>query len=181
MKVHELPQPEQDHIRALLPDEWDILAELEVEEAALYTKARLEDAERRLVRRQRRINVWQEIRALVAPPGRQVGDLPPARLSWFLRGADRQRYEELVRELKELSRPVLVTYGREPWHQAVENAIPSRTLVYTDLAMMRRHLDQIVTSVMRQDPSWPQDRVRRYVQYLLETVSGIELPGEAKD
>jgi hypothetical protein len=104
-----------------------------------------------------------------------VGDLPLERLSWFLKGADRQRYEELMRELKELSRPVFVTYGREPWHQAVENAVPSGPLGYTSLEKMQGHLDKIVASVMRQDASWPEDRVRRYAQYLIETASGIEL------
>jgi hypothetical protein len=100
----------------------------------------------------------------VEPLVDKVGDLPLAKLSWFLRGARRQRYEELMRELNELSRPVLATYGREPWHQAVENAVPRNPLCYTDMAAMREHLDQVVAFVMRLDPTWPRGRVRRYAR-----------------
>jgi hypothetical protein len=178
MKVRELPQSVQDELRELLPDQWDIIAGLELEEFAPYTESRLEDIGRRRAHRQRWSNVEREIDQLVEPLVRRVGDLPLEQLSWFLRGADRQRYEELMRELKELSQPVFVTHGREPWHQAVENAVPSGTLYYTSQDLMRRHLDQIVASVMRQDFSWPEDRVRRYAQYLIETASGIELTGQ---
>jgi hypothetical protein len=46
--------------------------------------------------------------------------------------------------------------------------------------MMAQHLDAVVARVTRQDSSWPRDRVRRYAQYILETVSGIDLnPNEA--
>ena len=106
---------------------------------------------RRLARRQRRCELEQEINKLVEPLVDKVGDLPLAKLSWFLRGAQRQRYEELMREFNEQSRPVLAAYGREPWHQAVENAVPRNPLCYTELAVMRGHVDQVVALVMLQN------------------------------
>jgi hypothetical protein len=90
--------------------------------------------------------------------------------------ADRQCYEELTREMEESSRSILfVALGREPWHEAVQNALPFGPLFYASQERMREHLDQIVVLVMQQDSSWPEDRVRGYAQYLIETASGIEL------
>jgi hypothetical protein len=43
MKVNELPQPEQDRLRELMPGEWDVIASLDTDELILYAEAKLED------------------------------------------------------------------------------------------------------------------------------------------
>ena len=109
MKVYELPQLDQDRLRELMPEEWDVISGLDLSELDLYIQAKLEDADRRLAGQKRRRQVLQEINKLVEPLVDKVGDLPLEKLSWFLRAGERQRYEELMRELKELSRPVFTS------------------------------------------------------------------------
>jgi hypothetical protein len=48
MKVRDLPQAEQDHLRELVSEDWDIIADLELEELALYAQAQEVDASARL-------------------------------------------------------------------------------------------------------------------------------------
>ena len=109
MKVYELPQLDQDRLRELMPEEWDVISGLDLSELDLYIQAKLEDADRRLAGQKRRRQVLQEINKLVEPLVDKVGNLPLGKLSWFLRAGERQRYEELMRELKELSRPVFTS------------------------------------------------------------------------
>lgn len=136
MKVRELPQSEQDHLRELMPEEWSVIRDLEIEELSLYAQAKLDDANTRLERTQQRLAVEEAITELVRPLVASVGDLPLCKLAQFLRRDERQRYEALMRELKELSRPVKVMHGREAWHQAVEDAVPDGPQAYPSLEML---------------------------------------------
>lgn len=176
MKVRELPQSEQDHLRELMPEEWSVIRDLEIEELSLYAQAKLDDANTRLERTQQRLAVEEAITELVRPLVASVGDLPLCKLAQFLRRDERQRYEALMRELKELSRPVKVMHGREAWHQAVEDAVPDGPQAYPSLEMLAQYLDRVTHRVMLQNLEWPRERVRTYARYLLESASGIELP-----
>jgi hypothetical protein len=175
MKVRDLPAEERNRIHEFFPDLGG-LDDLELEEFVLLAHANLEDSDRRLARRQRRADILLEIENLVSPVIALVGDLPLLKLSWFLHGAKRRRHDELQRELAELSQPVLVTHGRQAWHQAVEDAVgPLERRVYTSHAAMVLDLDRIATRVLGQNPAWPADRVGRYALYIIETLSGISL------
>jgi hypothetical protein len=125
MLIKELPDDVKQEIRARLPDHisFESIENLPLNELPRWMAALREDLERRIERKRRRLAVEQEINDLALSVSEKYSDIPLWKVEYFLHGEVRKRFQALMRELDEMSQVPLVTYGRQPWHRAVEDEI----------------------------------------------------------
>jgi hypothetical protein len=188
MKVRDLPDDYRKEAYACLRDAGVDPAEVEnlpLEELALFAQAKIDDSDRRFAQTLHRIQLADELMALLAPVEAKHPGLPLCKAAWFLPQAQQQRVYAILRELNQLSRPVLVTRDRQPWHAAVERVIEidhqldfrRENGVHAFLVTSGENLDAMIDRtalrVLAQDSTWPPDRVRRYAEQILSTLGGV--------
>jgi hypothetical protein len=171
MLVQELPEEERHQLRALLEaagERWDRVEGFTLEELQQWFGAREDDLKAKLERTQRRLAVETELSELADLVTDKVGDIPMGKIEYFLHGAERERFQELMRELGEMSEVPLVTRNRQPWHDASEQEL--------NRALNRKGgctIDDVVKAVLARDSAYPAGSVREYVTYILETSAGL--------
>jgi len=168
MLIKELPDDVKQEIRAQLPDHisFESIENLPLNELPRWMAALQEDLERRIERKRRRLAVEQEINDLALSVSEKYSDIPPWKVEYFLHGEVRKRFQALLRELDEMSQVPLVTYGRQPWHRAVEDEI--------NLQLNRgaTDVDSVAAAVVQRDSTYQAELVREYARYILETSAG---------
>jgi len=179
MLIRDLPEEAKRELRALLEadgERWELIEGLTPEEFDLWFKAREEDDAARLERINRRLAVETELRELERPVLNQYPDLPWRKVEYFLHGEARARFQQLRRELREMSDGPLVTRNRQPWHEAVEQEIE----IHLRKGGFSIHphkgwftIDQVVAAVLARDSVYPPEPVRQYSTYILETWAGL--------
>jgi hypothetical protein len=169
MRINELPDGVKQKLREVLAGDlpWENIQNLTLEELDLWVKAKLEDLEQALERKRRRRAVEAEIGDLARSVSEKYPDLPLWKVEYFLHGEVRKRFQELMREIDEMSRVPLVTRNRQPWHQAVEEEIDFQ------LSRGPTDIDSIADAVVKRDRAYPPERVREYTAYILETSAGL--------
>jgi len=169
MLIKELPDDVKQEIRARLPDHisFESIENLPLNELPRWMAALREDLERRIERKRRRLAVEQEINDLALSVSEKYSDIPLWKVEYFLHGEVRKRFQALLRELDEMSQVPLVTYGRQPWHRAVEDEI--------NLQLKRgaTDVDSVAAAVVQRDSTYPAEQVRAYARYILETSAGL--------
>ena len=108
-KLRDLPEPMREKIQSGIGDKWEEVEgltwpefqcwmERDLEESA----TRLEIAQAKADRRRRHYVVFRELYDMVKPLAKKH-DLPLWQFNYFLRGEQKHRFQELMRELEELN------------------------------------------------------------------------------
>ena len=171
MLIRDLPTEEREGFRALIEQagqSWEVIQGLTIQEAHDWMQTLAGDSSASLERKRRRLAVEKELNALAHPISERYPDLPMGKVEYFLHGEQRARFQELMRELQEISKVPLVTRDRQPWHRAVEEVICCG--LHQDGGCT---VEDVVDAVLGRDPAYPAAPVRRYVEYLLETSAGM--------
>jgi hypothetical protein len=144
---------------------WPLIENMEVEEAIFHFLARLEDLLAQSKRMQRRGAVERELADLIRPICDQYPGILVGQVEGVLHGGERERYQALIRELKEMSQVTLATRNRQPWHGAVEEEIYSRREPF--------RISDIVEAVLKREPSYPRTGVESYVRHIVGSYWGL--------
>jgi hypothetical protein len=171
MLIRDLPTEQREQFRAWVEragQPWEVIQGLTMYEAHDWMQTCVEDSSARLERMLHRLAVQEELFALADPVNERYPDLPMEKVEYFLHGKQRARFQELMRELAEISKVQLITRDRQPWHGAAEEAICCGLEQGGGCTV-----EDVVDAVLARDPAYPGEQVRRYVEYILETAAGM--------
>jgi hypothetical protein len=171
MLIHDLPEEGKRQLRTLIEAagvNWEQIEGLTLDELQALIKPCMEDAEACADRNRRRLAIEEELNELAHPISAQYPGMKMWQVEYFLHGEDRARFQQLMRELDEMSRVPLAIRNRQPWYRAVEEELhrgPHR--------IGRCSVESVVQAVLKRDSTYPAGPLRQYVTYILETSAGM--------